>query len=126
MNKNQKKILEFLNVKNLEDLIGKTLKVSFTFNDTQDDKKNGNLTPQVLLSKITSLTLDDGELSFPPITLGQGSETLQLSIFSGKLTGVEFHISIIDRERKQTSYYYSTKTNETTGFVKGSGKVCII
>lgn len=111
----------FFGVAKPEDLIGRILKVSF--------RSTGDEVSYVLYSKINSFSIDNSELSFPPILYGQGNNTVQISIFEGN----EFHISSYrsdwvavskDLGRyaqiSESGYYYSNpKEKMTRGLTRG-------
>ncbi len=119
-NSDGKSILAFFNLKKPEDLLGKRLKISFTQNDTNDDKANGNLIPQNLFLLINSFTFENSQLAFSPIPLGQGNEFVQVSIFSKN----EYHIVISDNKERQLGYFFSTKEHKSTGIIRG--KISIV
>lgn len=83
MNKYHKKIFSFLGIASEDDLMDKTLKVSFIESDESDDHDlQGSLVPTSIFFKITSFTLTDSELFFPPLPYHQGGQNVQVTVSS--------------------------------------------
>ena len=115
MNKKQKILLAMLGLQKPNELCGKCLEVTFTQNDTEDDKSDGNLIEQTLFFFVISFTLEDGQLSFPPVPLGQGNEFVQVSIFGKD----RYHIAISNKQGNQIGYYFSNSEFKSVGVIRG-------
>ena len=104
-----KKILSFLGVNKPEQLMGKSIKISF-FHSGDDVFYN-------FLFTVASYSLDKNELAFPPILFAQGLRKIQLSIFSDN----NFHITITNNNAKQSqeAYFYSGIKIKSDGISKG-------
>ena len=81
--------------------------------------------PYSLFFVITSFTSDKGQLSFPPVTFGQGGRQVQVSVFSDG----GYHISITrtgDTKLKQESYFYKGDNKEIKSIMLYRGTIQLI
>lgn len=105
--------LAFLGVKTLKELLGKTMRVSYL---EWDEYPGGNSMYGECYFLIHTVTKESSEINFPPVAIGQGGQSIQVSIFGPN----DFHIALRDESTKsQAGYFHSTRKDFIDCMTKG-------
>ncbi|MDB4984544.1 MAG: hypothetical protein JWM20_723 [Patescibacteria group bacterium] len=105
-------LAKFFDLKKIDELIGKRLKISFTLNDTNDDSAEGNLSPQIIFHIVQTFRLDVDSLDF--LIQTPSSESLYVTVYSSG----EFELILTGQGGSSNDFFSDKKVRAPRGMIR--------